>query len=123
MDFIYTDPACQGFTVVTDYYLGNLLNNSKDSTRMIYPYQKQIPFQYEVSGNKHSYLTEIHKELGPLHSVLCNGVNFIPSSNFLLSNPIKANCLRFSVPFTDFTVSLILYCVTFVVTFLLLTPS
>lgn len=89
MDFIYTDPTCQGFTIVADCYLGILLNNSKDSMRMIYPYQKQIPFQYEDYGNEHSYLMETHRELGLLHSVLCNGVNFTSKFQFPVVEPYK----------------------------------
>lgn len=53
---------------------------------MIYPYQKTLPLDFENPDIK-PLLTENHRELGPLHSVLCRGVEFTSKNQFPIVEP------------------------------------
>lgn len=53
---------------------------------MIYPYQKVLPLEYE-NPEENSCLTESHKALGPLNSVLCKGIEFTSKYQFPIVEP------------------------------------
>ena len=55
---------------------------------MIHAYQKIIPFEFENIDNNNLILTESHRALGPLHSVLCRGVEFTGKHQFPIVNPV-----------------------------------
>lgn len=57
---------------------------------MIYPFQKQIPFEYE-DYEDNSYIDESYKTLGPLHSALCTGVEFTSKNQFPIVEPNTGN--------------------------------
>ena len=52
---------------------------------MIYPYQKLLPLKFENDNNK--YLIENLTTLGPLHSMLCKGIEFTSRNQFPIVQP------------------------------------
>ena len=57
---------------------------------MIFPYQKNIPFEYETS-NEDSYLIEDIKTLGPLHLSICKGIYFTGKNQFPIVKPFSGS--------------------------------
>ena len=58
---------------------------------MIYPYQKTLPLEYEIPNGNDTLLTESFKSLGPLHSVLCKGIEFTSKNQFPIVEPYSGD--------------------------------
>ena len=58
---------------------------------MIYPYQKTLPLEYETPNGNSTLLTESFKSLGPLHSVLCKGIEFTSKNQFPIVEPYSGD--------------------------------
>lgn len=54
---------------------------------MIYPYQKTLPLEFNNPDGDNPILNESYKSLGPLHSVLCKGVEFTSKNQFPIVKP------------------------------------
>lgn len=57
---------------------------------MIYPYQKTLPLDFENPDDK-PLLTENYRTLGPLHSVLCKGIEFTSKNQFPIVEPYSGD--------------------------------
>ena len=57
---------------------------------MTYPYQKILPLDFE-NPDSNPILTESHKTLGPLHSVLCRGIEFTSKNQFPIVEPYSGD--------------------------------
>lgn len=57
---------------------------------MTYPYQKILPLDFE-NPDSNPILTERHKTLGPLHSVLCRGIEFTSKNQFPIVEPYSGD--------------------------------
>ena len=87
MDIIISDLPCQGFQDRLSNGLTVCYNNKIKQMSMIYPYEKVLPFEYENSESDDSRLIERPKTLGPLHSALCNGIEFTGKNQFPIVEP------------------------------------
>lgn len=56
---------------------------------MTYPYQKMLALDYETPDC--NILTESYKSLGPLHSVLCKGIEFTSKNQFPIVEPYSGD--------------------------------
>ena len=57
---------------------------------MTYPYQKILPLEFETPDSN-PLLTESYKTLGPLHSVLCRGIEFTSKNQFPIVEPYSGD--------------------------------
>ena len=57
---------------------------------MIYPYQKILPLEFE-NPDSNPLLAESNKTLGPLHSVLCKGIEFTSKNQFPIVEPYSGD--------------------------------
>ena len=84
MNAIYCDlPCCQKYGI----YEFSLLKYSLKYRSMIYPYQKLLPLEFENDIDNNKYLFENYNTLGPLHSMLCEGVEFTSKNQFPVVEP------------------------------------
>ena len=84
MNAIYCDlPCCQQYGI----YEFSLLKYSLKYRSMIYPYQKLIPLEFENDIDNNKYLFENYNTLGPLHSMLCEGLEFTSKNQFPVVEP------------------------------------
>ena len=57
---------------------------------MTYPYQKMLPLDYETPDSN-PLLIENYRALGPLHSVLCKGIEFTSKNQFPIVEPYSGD--------------------------------
>ena len=54
---------------------------------MVYPYQKNIPFEYDETSTTNSIIEESVQTIGPLHLHLCRGLNFTSQNQYPIVQP------------------------------------